>query len=288
MKVSDNMGTLYIVGTPIGNLNDITKRSIETLKKVDYILCEDTRNSIKLLNYFEIKNKLISYHKFNENERVASIIKDLKDGKDIALISDAGLPLISDPGEVIVKEARKEGLNIISTGGITAFTTALSISGLKSDICSFYGFFPRDNKDKKKLIEDINNSNILTHIFYESPKRIVKIIEYLKDNINCKISISKELTKIHEKTYYGTIEKVLEELKKDDKVNQGEYTFIIEKEDKKETKEEHISIEALLIDEIVKNNISLKQAIDIVNNNNDNLSKKEIYNASLNLKSIDL
>ena len=288
MKVSDNMGTLYIVGTPIGNLNDITKRSIETLKKVDYILCEDTRNSIKLLNYFEIKNKLISYHKFNENERVASIIKDLKDGKDIALISDAGLPLISDPGEVIVKEARKEGLNIISTGGITAFTTALSISDLKSDIFSFYGFFPRDNKDKKKLIEDINNSNILTHIFYESPKRIVKTIEYLKDNINCKISISKELTKIHEKTYYGTIEKVLEELKKDDKVNQGEYTFIIEKEDKKETKEEHISIEALLIDEIVKNNISLKQAIDIVNNNNDNLSKKEIYNASLNLKSIDL
>lgn len=288
MKVSDIMGTLYIVGTPIGNLNDISKRSIDTLKEVDYILCEDTRNSIKLLNYFDIKNKLISYHKFNENEKVNSIIKDLKKGKNIALISDAGLPLISDPGEVIVKKAREEGLNIISTGGITAFTTALSISGLKSDIFTFYGFFPRENKDRKKLVNEINNSRVPTHIFYESPKRIIKTLEFIKDNINCKVSVSKELTKLHEKTYYGTIKQVLEKLKSDEKSNQGEYTFIIEKELINDEKKSPISLEALLIDEIIKEKVSLKEAIDLVNNKNENISKKDIYNASLNLKNIDL
>lgn len=280
------MGTLYVVATPIGNLNDMTKRAIKTLKEVDMILCEDTRTSLKLLNHFDIKNKLVSYHKFNEQEKTNSIIKDLKENKNIALISDAGTPCISDPGYILVKKAREESINVIGVGGISAVITSLSISGLNSDKFTFQGFFPRETKDKNKLIKELETSNINTHIFYESPKRIIKTLEYIKDNLgNIKISVSRELTKLHEKTYQGDITKVLEELKNDEKSTLGEYTFIIEKQEKKE-EQNIISIEALLIDKIIKNNISLKEAISTLNKENDNLSKKDIYNASLNLKDV--
>lgn len=278
------MGNLYIVGTPIGNLNDMTSRAIDVLKQVDIILCEDTRNSLKLLNHFNIKNKLISYHKFNEKDKVSFVLDSLKSGKNIALISDAGMPCISDPGYVLVKKAQKENISVIGVGGISASVTALSISGLNSDCFTFYGFFPRESKDKNKLIEEIKKSNVKTYIFYESPKRIIKTLEYLLNTLgDIKISVSKELTKLNEKTYYGTVSTVLDKLKQDDKAAFGEYTFIIEK-DIFEEKEQNLSIEALLIDEIVKNNCSLKEAIDCLNKNNLNLSKKDIYNAGLNLK----
>ena len=280
------MGTLYIVATPIGNLNDMTKRAIETLKEVDIILCEDTRTSLKLLNHFDIKNKLVSYHKFNEQEKTNLVIKDLKQNKNIALISDAGTPCISDPGYILVKKAREENINVIGIGGISAVITALSISGLNSDKFTFQGFFPRETKDKNKLIKELETSNINTHIFYESPKRIIKTLEYIKENLgNIKISVSRELTKLHEKTYQGDIKEVLEKLKNDEKSTLGEYTFIIEKEEKKE-EQNTISIEALLIDKIIKNNISLKEAISNLNKENDSLSKKDIYNASLKLKTM--
>jgi len=281
------MGNLYVVATPIGNLSDMTERAIETLKKVDYILCEDTRNSIKLLNHFNIKNKLIAYHKFNEQEKVKPIIKDLKEGKNIALISDAGTPCINDPGEVIVKEARKEQIPVFGIGGISASITALSISGLDTKSFTYYGFFPREKKEQGNLIKNIKKSDIKTFIFYESPKRIIKTIEYLAKEIpNLKISISKELTKLHEKNFYGNIQDVLEKIKQDEKTTSGEYTFVIEKEVKTKEKEESISIEAGLIDIIIKNNITLKEAVDLLNKDNKNISKKDIYNASLNLKNI--
>ena len=281
------MGNLYVVATPIGNLSDMTQRAVETLKEVDYILCEDTRNSIKLLNYFDIKNKLVSYHKFNEQEKVESIIKDLKEGKNIALISDAGTPCINDPGEYIVKKAREEHIPVFGIGGISASITALSISGLDTKTFTYYGFFPREKKEQEELIENINNSDIKTFIFYESPKRIIKTIEFLaKELPDLKISVSKELTKLHEKNFYGNITEVLKEIKQDDKTSIGEYTFIIEKEEKIKKQEQNISIEAQLIDLIIKNNITIKEAVDLLNKENKNLSKKEIYNASLNLKSI--
>ena len=283
------MGTLFIVGTPIGNLDDMTKRGIDTLKNADYILCEDTRNSLKLLNHFDIKNKLVSYHKFNESERVESIISDLKNNKNIALISDAGMPCISDPGYVLVKEVRKNNINVLGIGGISAFTTALSISGLDSDKFCFYGFFPRNNKDKNKLLKEITDSPISTHIFYESPKRIIKTLEFINDNMyNIKVSVSKELTKLHEKTYFGSLLEVLNHLKNDDKTSSGEYTFIIEKPkiSDNDMNDTSLSIEALLIEEMIKNNISMKEAINNLNNKYDSLSKKDIYNASLNLKNI--
>ena len=281
------MGTLYVVATPIGNLNDMTKRAIQTLKDVDIILCEDTRHSLKLLNHYEIKNKLISYHKFNEKERTQSIINYLKEDKQIAIITDAGTPCISDPGYILIKEARLNNINIIPIGGISALITALSVSGLKSDNFTFYGFFPREQKDKKELIKNIKDSNINTFIFYESPNRIIKTLEYLREELeDINISVSSDLTKLHEKNYYGQIDKVIKELKDNENATKGEYTFIIET--KNTPKEEiNLSIEAQLIDIIIKNKTSLKQAINILNVKT-NYKKKDIYNASLNLKDIKL
>lgn len=280
------MGTLFVVATPIGNLKDITKRAEDILKEVDIILCEDTRTSSKLLNALNIKNKLISYHKYNEQEKKMSIINEIKQGKNIALISDAGTPCISDPGYILVKKAREENITVIGIGGISASITALSISGLNTDKFTFQGFFPRETKDKNKLLKEIETSPISTHIIYESPKRIEKTLEIIKNNLKTtKVSISRELTKLHETTYYGTIEEVIKEIKEDEKSHLGEYTIVLEKEQIKEEKT-NISIEALLINEIIKNDITLKEAIEKLNKENDNLSKKEIYNASLNLKEI--
>ncbi len=280
------MGNLYVVATPIGNLKDITERAIDTLKEVDYILCEDTRTSLILLKHFDINKKLVSYHKFNESERVSSIINDLKKGLNIALISDAGTPCISDPGYVIVKKARENNIPVFGIGGISALVTALSISGLDTSSFTFYGFFPREKKNQDKLFEEINTSKVNTFIFYESPKRIVKTLElFEKNNPKLLVSVSKELTKLHEKNYYGNISTVLDKLRKDDKVSAGEYTFVIEKETVIK-EEETNSIESMLVDIMISNKCTLKDAVDFVNKNNSNISKKEIYNASLKLKDL--
>lgn len=280
------MGTLYVVATPIGNLNDMTKRAIETLKEVDIILCEDTRTSMKLLNNFNIKNKLMSYHKYNEQEQTKNIIKLLKQDKNIAIITDAGTPCISDPGYILVKEARENNITVIPIGGISALTTALSASGIETDKFTFQGFFPRETKEKTKLLEELNKTTIKVHIFYESPKRIIKTLEYLKNNLDIeKISIFKELTKLHEKNYYGSLEEVLNKLQNEEKTTQGEYTFIIKTKQKQE-KEQNISLEALIIDKLIKEQKTIKEIVEILNKENKNISKKDLYNASLNLKQI--
>lgn len=280
------MGTLYVVATPIGNLNDMTLRAIDTLKEVSYILCEDTRTSLKLLDHFDIKNKLVSYHKFNEMEKVDRIINDLKSGLDIALISDAGTPCISDPGNILVKRARQEYIKVLGVGGISALVTALSVCGVNTDKFTFYGFFPRETKDKNKLVKEIESSFVNTFVFYESPKRIVKTLEFLSLKLgNVKVSVFKELTKIHEKNYYGLINDVILNLKEDDKTSLGEYTFIIEKEGRILEKSD-IFVEALLVNEMIKENLSLRDATNKLNNDLDDVSKKDIYNAGLNLKKL--
>lgn len=280
------MGTLYVVATPIGNLNDMTLRAIDTLKEVSYILCEDTRTSLKLLDHFDIKNKLVSYHKFNEMEKVDRIINDLKSGLDIALISDAGTPCISDPGNILVKRARQEDIKVLGVGGISALVTALSVCGVNTDKFTFYGFFPRETKDKNKLVKEIESSFVNTFVFYESPKRIVKTLEFLSLKLgNVKVSVFKELTKIHEKNYYGLINDVILSLKEDDKTSLGEYTFIIEKEGRILEKSD-IFVEALLVNEMIKENLSLRDATNKLNNDLDDVSKKDIYNAGLNLKKL--
>lgn len=280
------MGILYVVATPIGNLDDITKRALDVLSSVDIILCEDTRRSLKLLNYYNIKKKLVAYHKFNEKEKVDGIINNLKDGLNIAIITDAGTPCISDPGYILVNKAREEGIDVIGVGGISALVTALSISGLNTDSFSFYGFFPREKKDKDKMINNIINSSVNLVVFYEAPKRIINTLKYLYDNLgNIKVSILKDLTKIHETNYFGFIKDIILDLENFDKTTLGEYTVILEvpKKEKENKSNDDISIEALLVDIIVKKNVSMKEAITILSENS-NYSKNDIYNASLNIK----
>ncbi len=280
------MGTLFVVATPIGNLSDFSLRGIETLKTCDYILAEDTRQTIKLLNHFEIKNKMVSYHKFNEEKKSASVIEDLKSGKNIALVSDAGTPCISDPGYILVKHARENNIKVACVPGCSALIAALSAGGLDTSTFTFYGFVPTENKPRKELFESIKHSNIKTKVVYESPKRIIKLLKELKDEMpGCVICVASEITKVHESYEYGKIEDVYEKMKDNPDSLKGEYAILIQNE-KEDEKESAISIEAMLVDIIIKEKCSIKDAIKILNEKQKDISKKDIYNASLNLKEI--
>ena len=280
------MGILYIVATTIGNLGDITKRAIKTLETVDIILCEDTRTSSHLLNSLEIKTKLISYHKFNENERSGEVIELLKSGKNIALITDAGTPCISDPGSILISECISNKIEIYSIPGASALTTALTLSGLVIHNFAFYGFLERKNSKQKEELKRIQQNDLETIVFYESPKRIIPTIENIKEVMNDPyIIVLNELTKKFEKKYYGKSSQVLDLLQKAN-YELGEYVIIVSK-NKMEEKKEEVSLEALLIDKIIKNNYTMKEAInDLAFEFKNKYSKKEIYNASLKLKNI--
>lgn len=280
------MGILYVVATPIGNLNDFSPRAIQTLKDSDLILVEDTRQTIKLLNHFEIKTKMISYHKFNEKQRTKEIIEKLKDNINISLVSDAGTPCISDPGYILVKEALENDIKVIAIPGASAVISALSIGGLDTSSFTFYGFVPTDNKSKKMLFEEIKNSKVSTKVIYESPKRIIKLLEDLISEIpGCVVSVCSELTKVHEDCIHGKIEEVYEKMKKNPNSNKGEYVILISNEVENKQKED-ICLEALIIDVIIKEKCTVKEAISKLNENYKDISKKDIYNASLNLKNI--
>ena len=280
------MRTLFVVATPIGNLSDFSLRGIETLKTCDYILAEDTRQTIKLLNHFEIKNKMVSYHKFNEEKKSASVIEDLKSGKNIALVSDAGTPCISDPGYILVKHARENNIKVASVPGCSAVIAALSAGGLDTSTFTFYGFVPTENKPKKELFESIKHSNVKTKVVYESPKRVIKLLKDLKDEMpGCVICVASEITKVHESYEYGKIEDVYEKMKDNPDSLKGEYAILIQNE-KEDEKESAISIEAMLVDIIIKEKRTIKDAIKILNEKQKDISKKDIYNASLNLKEI--
>ena len=268
------MGCLYVVATPIGNLNDISKRAIDTLKASDYILAEDTRQTIKLLNHFDIKVKMISYHKFNETKVSDKIIEDLENGKTISLVSDAGSPCISDPGFVLVKKAREKKIEVLGVPGACAVIDALMISGLDTSSFTFYGFVPTENKKKKELFSEIKNSKVATKVLYESPKRILKLLEDIKNEMpGCKVCVCTELTKVYEKTFFGNIEEIIDEIKKDDNAEKGEYVVIINNEVVNERKDD-ISLESMIVNEMVNNNCSVKEAVSILNKKLNNISKK--------------
>ena len=281
------MGNLYVVATPIGNLGDFSSRAVETLKQSDIILVEDTRQTIKLLNYFDIKTKMISYHKFNESKRTEEIIKELKSGKNISLVSDAGTPCISDPGYILVKKAKEEGINVIGIPGCSAVITALSISGLDTSSFSFYGFVPTINKDKKELFNKIKHSDVKTKVIYESPKRILKLLMELKQEMpGCVVCLCNELTKLHENSIYGKIEEVYEKMVSNIDAEKGEYVILINNDVVKTDKNKIISLEAKIVEEMKLNNCSLKEAVKKVSDKDNDISKKDVYNAGLNLKNM--
>lgn len=280
-------GILYVVATPIGNLSDMSLRAIETLKNVSFIACEDTRQTIKLLNYYEINTKMISYHKFNEHDRSKELIDKLINGEDIAIVTDAGTPCISDPGYILVKKCRENGIEVIGIPGCSAVINALSTSGIDTKKFAFYGFLSQDKSTFNKELDDIKDNSINTVVIYESPKRLVKLIECLLGIFpNASISIHSDMTKKFERCFYGTINDVYDRISTDENIEKGEYVIILEKNLIKEENNESISLEALLVDTIVKNNCCIKDAIDIILSNDKNIRKNDLKSASLRLKNI--
>jgi len=245
---------IYVVSTPIGNLSDITLRAIEVLKKSDYILCEDTRHSLKLLNFYNIKNKLISFHKFNEKKNCDEIFNDIRNGKSISLISDAGTPLISDPGEFLIKSARNLGIQVIPIPGPSATIAAISVSGFDTKFY-FYGFLSKKNNERDKELEilsKINSSIVLYLPARDLKKYLNQFLLFFRDK---QIFIAREITKLHETYLSGTADELIKIISKDD--FKGEITLVIDNK---------------LVDSAVSN-IDLKNEIKLLLNK---MSSKDI------------
>lgn len=218
-------GILFLVATPIGNLGDITIRALKTLKEVDYIVAEDTRQTLKLLNHFEISKPLLSYHRHSSESKEIEIIQLLIEGKNIAIVSDAGTPAISDPGEKLVKRAIENNIKIEPIPGACALINALIASGLDTDKFAFYGFLPQNNKNRKEILEQIKQEN-KTLILYEAPHKIKETLIDLSDILGSrKIVLAREITKIHEEYIRGNIDDVIKNVENP----KGEYVIIIEK-----------------------------------------------------------
>ena len=280
-----NLGKLYLVPTPIGNLKDITLRALEVLKFVDIVAAEDTRQTLKLLNHFEIKKSLMSYHKHNEQEKSEDIIELLKEGRNIAIVTDAGTPGISDPGAVIVKKCINENIDFEVLPGATAITTALVYSGLDTTRFLFRGFIPRENKERKILlneIKDVKESIIL----YESPYRVVSTLETLLEYLgNRNIAVCRELTKLHEEIKRGKIDELIDYFK--NTAPKGEFVLVIEGKQQehidRENKEkwENLSIKDHILN-VMESGISKKEAIKYVAKERG-LNKNEVYKYAIDI-----
>ena len=274
-------GSLYIIATPIGNLSDITLRAIETLKNVDLVLAEDTRHSKKLFDHYEIKSPLTAFHEHNENEKASGIISEINSGKSIALISDAGTPLISDPGYQLVSEAKKIGINVIPIPGPNAAIAALSSSGIASSSFSFFGFLPAKQASRLKLLKT-KRSLDETIIFYESPKRILATIKDMMDVFGetRRVCLAKELTKSFETILNDNLIALIDYLEGDPSHQKGEFVLIVSPDDKidfDEAKSELEKILPILCDEMGASKAS-KLASKITG-----LDKKYCYKKAINL-----
>ena len=236
MSKNTKFGVLYIVATPIGNLEDISKRALDCLSSVDFCATEDTRKSKVLMNKYNINTRLVSYHNFSEKQKLKYMISNLKDGLNIALISDAGTPLISDPGYLLVKTAQEESIQVIPIPGPSSLISALSVSGFPSDKFIFYGFPPKQQKAKQSFMKSLVSEN-RTSIVFESKRRIKDFLENLEGLCpGRKVFIAREMTKLHETFYRGEINKVISEISLDENSLKGEFVIVIKgiKEVKKE------------------------------------------------------
>lgn len=268
-------GNLYIIATPIGNLEDITLRAIRILKEVDLIAAEDTRHTLKLLNHLEISKPLISYHRHNEEIRTEELIKELKTGKNIGLVSDAGTPGICDPGEEIIKKCIEESIKVVPIPGACAMINALITSGISTKEFIFLGFLPLNKKSRKEKLEEIKNAN-KTIILYEAPHKLKNTLNDLSDILQSReVVLARELTKIHEEYIRGTVKELME---KTDNLK-GEMILIIEKNNK-DNKEELNSLNNLTLEEhynfYEKNGLNKKEIIKKIAKDR-NVSKNEIY-----------
>lgn len=279
------MAKLSLVPTPIGNLKDITLRALEVLKEADVIAAEDTRQSLKLLNHFNIKKPLISYHQHNEKCKSENILERVINGENVALVTDAGTPGISDPGSIIVQKCIENNINFEVLPGATAFTTALVYSGLDTTKFLFRGFLPRENKERNPIIQNLKDRTE-TIIFYEAPHRLLDTLSFIKENLgNRQIAICRELTKLHEEIFRGTLENSIEFFK--NKAPRGEFVLVIrgksidEIESEKKAKWEHLSIQEHILS-LMETGINKKEAIKQVAKERK-IPKSEVYKFSVEL-----
>ena len=273
-------GTLYLCATPIGNLEDITFRVLRTLKEVDLIAAEDTRNSIKLLNHFEIKTPMTSYHEYNKIDKAYQLVDKLREGKNIALITDAGTPGISDPGEDIVRICYEEGIPVTSLPGPAACITALTMSGLPTRRFAFEAFLPKDKKEHQAVLEELKNET-RTIIIYEAPHHLVKTLKELSDTLGGerRLTICRELTKRHEEKRQTTFAESLSYYEVNDP--RGEYVLIIEGKSRAQMEEEQrAGWESMSIEEHMEHyesrGIDRKEAMKLVARDRG-VSKRDIY-----------
>ena len=286
MSEKKDSGILYICGTPIGNLEDITLRALKILKEVNLIAAEDTRHTLKLLNHYQINTKITSYYEYNKFKKAPYLVEILKNGQDIALVSDAGMPGISDPGYVLIDLALKNNIKIIPVPGVSALITALVVSGLPTDKFVFEGFLPRKIKERKRYFKSIENEE-RTIIFYETPHRLKKalkdMLEILGDR---KVVIARELTKLYEEIIRGKLSQVLTEIST--KEVKGEITLIVQGGiKKKENSSTDFLIKECIIEEYLKKlknqGYSNKEIIKITQEKL-NIPKNLIYKKLLEMK----
>ncbi len=276
-------GKLYLCATPIGNLEDITMRVLRTLKEADLIAAEDTRNSIRLLNHFEIKTPLTSYHEYNKIEKAYQLVEKMREGKNIALITDAGTPGISDPGEDLVRICYEEGIEVTSLPGAAACITALTMSGLPTRRFAFEAFLPRDKKERAEVLKEMENDT-RTLIVYEAPHHLVKTLKELLNALgNRKITVCRELTKKFEEKRLSTIEDSIAYFEENEP--RGEFVLVIEGKSREEIRlEEQKSWEEMTLEEhmaIYENQgMSRKDAMKAVAKDRG-ISKRDVYNSLL-------
>lgn len=286
--MDNSTGKLYIVATPIGNSRDMSPRGREILSTVDIIAAEDTRRSMVLLNKLEIRNRLVSNHKFNEYGKAKFFINEMLSGKSVAVITDAGTPCISDPGNELIRAAVEAGIPVIGVPGCCAAVNALSISGFDLSSFLFYGFFPRENADRRKLLEKLRRGDTRTFAFYESPKRIMDLVDFFIDQqAQVRMCLCNDMTKLHEMAFRGTPVEVKEQLLAKGNYDKGEYAVIVEvAEEYVFNKKEHtVSAEALLVDAMVRDGLSSRDAVAaVLSDENNSYTKNELKAAALNLK----
>lgn len=281
---TNQFGILYIVATPIGNLQDITLRAIEILKSVDYIAAEDTRHSKPLLQHYLIKTPTISLHEHNEEERTVQLLKRLVQGESIALISDAGTPLISDPGYILVEKARAEGIRVVPIPGACAAVAALSASGLSTDRFVFEGFLPQKSSLRKQLLEQMLQEK-RTVILYEAPHRMLDLLQDIQTILgaNRQIVIARELTKLFETIYSGTVAEALLWASHDPNQQRGEFVVLLAGV-KSETSSDEQSVQVTEVLKILLESLPLKQAVELASKITKQ-RKNELYQLALTLKS---
>ena len=289
MDEQNAVGTLYIVATPIGNSRDITERAREILTTADIIAAEDTRRSVVLLNKLGIRgNALSANHKFNEYGKARYFVEQLQQGKNVAVITDAGTPCISDPGNELIRAAVGSGIRVVGIPGCCAAVTALSISGFDLSTFLFYGFFPREAADRRRVLSMMRKGDTRTYAFYESPKRIMSAVEFfIEENAGIRLCLCNDMTKLHEMTFRGSPAEVREQLLRKGNYETGEYAFIAEVCEEYMLREvEHISSpEALLVDCMVRHDCTARDAIRLLlGDENNTYSKNELYAAHLALK----